>query len=67
MVCAPCAEKARKRREALYNKIKEQNWLQEAPDEDVQPSNYHEEQTNSIYKKFKEKLHNAQALNNNKD
>ena len=49
------------------DKIKEQNWLQEAPDEDTKPSNYHEEQTNSIYQKFKEKLHNAQALNNNKD
>jgi hypothetical protein len=37
MVCAPCAEKARRRREALYQQIKEEGKLQEAPSTDEQP------------------------------
>ena len=67
MVCAPCAEKARKRREALYEQIKEQWKLEEAPTVDEKPSNYKETTSNSIYKKFKEKLNNSQALINNKN
>lgn len=64
MVCAPCAEKARRRREALYQQIKAEGKLQEAPSTDEQPKWYKEETSNSIYKKFKEKLNNSQALIN---
>lgn len=66
MWCAPCAQRAKERRERMMEQLQISSTQ---PDTEVRDSTYKETDVNSAYAEFKRKLegYNSQALYNNKD